>query len=153
MQTIPPLLIYETDNFSVVAPQRPHVDRADGGHIVIAPKVRVLDRQHLTREQAHELMDLTVLAGEAMMTVMNERGVDIGRINYQDNGNWSVFKPEGPALHYHLYGRAKSAKRQIYGEALQCPHWETHPELYADLEPLNSEDVAALREWILQKIS
>ena len=55
-------------------------------------------------------MYLTMLIGEAMIIGLNNRGIDIGRINYQDNGNWGVFKPEDPFLHVHLYGRAKSAK-------------------------------------------
>ncbi len=29
---------------------------------------------------------------------MNEHGVDIEKINYQDNGNWSVFKKDFKSL-------------------------------------------------------
>jgi len=43
-------------------------------------------------------MKLTMMVGEAMATALNRRGIDIGRINYQDNGNWGVFGPEGPYL-------------------------------------------------------
>ena len=82
------------------------VDRGDGGHIVITPKIPVTDRQQLSAKLAIELIRLTILAGQAMTTVMNTNGVDIGRINYQDNGNWTVFRPEGSFLHVHLYGRA-----------------------------------------------
>jgi hypothetical protein len=85
-----------------------------------------------------------------MTTAMNKRGVDIGRINYQDNGNWSVFKPEGPYLHYHLYGRAKSAKYQKYGEALYSPLREKNPEYYKPFKPLNDGDVFAIRKEILR---
>jgi hypothetical protein len=32
-------------------------------------------------------MRLTMVVGEAMIKVMNDHGVDIVKINYQDNGN------------------------------------------------------------------
>ena len=85
--------IYQTKNFIVESAEAPHVTRADGGHIRILPKEKVSDRTKLSPQLAIELMRLTMVAGEAMTTVMNKRGVDIGRINYQDNGNWTVFFP------------------------------------------------------------
>jgi diadenosine tetraphosphate (Ap4A) HIT family hydrolase len=139
-------LIYGTLNFSVLAHDRPHVDRADGGHIVILPKVRVKDRTYLSPSLAKELMKLTMIVGEAMATALNRRGIDIGRINYQDNGNWGVFRPEGPYLHIHLYGRAKSAKIQKYGEALHLPH--RHTGFYDLFEPLNDGDIAEIHDEI-----
>src|SRR6185436_4881690 len=93
-----------------------------------------------------ELMYLTVLIGEAMTAGLIKRGIDIGRINYQDNGNWGVFKPEGPYLHYHLYGRAKSATIQKYGEACQFPFRETG--FYDSFEPLDKEDITAIQKEI-----
>jgi hypothetical protein len=85
-----------------------------------------------------------------MTTVMNRHGVDIGRINYQDNGNWSVFAPEGPVLHVHLYGRAKSAKVQKYGQATFFPHRNDNPEFYARCNPLTAEDVKEIRNEIMR---
>ncbi len=138
-------MIYESENFFVEAVEKPHVDRDDGGHIKIYPKVRLLDRQQLSPKQAIELMRLTIVVGQAMTKVMNEHGVDIGRINYQDNGNWTVFKPEGPYLHIHLYGRAKSAKTHKYGQACYFPHREEKPEYYENFKPLNEDDVKDIR--------
>jgi hypothetical protein len=89
-----------------------------------------------------------MIVGEAMTKVMNERGVDIGRINYQDNGNWSVFKPEGPYLHVHLYGRAKSAKVHKYGQACYFPHVNDKPEYYENFKPLNEGDVEEIKKEI-----
>lgn len=86
-----------------------------------------------------------MLVGEAMTTVMNEHGVDIGRINYQDNGNWGVFKKEGSYQHTHLYGRAKSAKTQIYGQACHFPHMNESPEFYSDFKPLTQDDISAIK--------
>jgi diadenosine tetraphosphate (Ap4A) HIT family hydrolase len=141
-------LIYETSDFIVEAVDKPHITREDGGHIKIYPKKRALDRQAITPKQAVELMRLTVLAGEAMTKAMNKRGIDIGRINYQDNGNWAVFKPEGSYLHIHLYGRAKSAKIQKYGQACNFPHHQEQPEFYERNEPLNEEDIKEIQKEI-----
>ena len=110
--------------------------------------MKVSTRQDLSAKQAIELMRLTIVVGAAMEKVMNRNGVDIGRINYQDNGNWAVFKPEGPHLHYHLYGRAKSAEIQKYGQTLSMPHIEESPEFYKDLKPLTDKDVSEIRSEI-----
>lgn len=141
-------LIYQTKDFIVEAFQSPHVDRDDGGHIKISPKERLVDRQDLSPKLAIELMRLTMVVGEAMTKVMNKRGVDIGRINYQDNGNWSVLKPEGPYLHIHLYGRAKSAKVHKYGQACYFPHRDEQPEYYENFKPLNEEDIKEINKEI-----
>ncbi|MEO5564344.1 MAG: hypothetical protein ABIR18_12940, partial [Chitinophagaceae bacterium] len=82
--------IYETINFIVEAPGKPLVTRTDGGHIIITPKIALVDRTQLSPSLAIELIYLTMLIGEAMTIAMNKRGIDIGRINYQDNGNWGV---------------------------------------------------------------
>ncbi len=136
-------LIYQTENFNVESADAPLVTRKDGGHLIITPKIAVVDRTMLSSKLAIELMRLTMITGEAMATAMNGRGVDIGRINYQDNGNWGVFKPEGPQLHIHLYGRAKSAVINKYGEACTFPFRETG--FYDGFEPLNEEDITAIR--------
>ncbi len=141
--------IYETRNFLVEAAGKPHIDRDEGGHIVIRPKVGISTRQELFPNQAVELMRLTIVVGEAMTKVMNELGVNIGRINYQDNGNWGVFKSEGPKLHVHLYGRAKNAKIQKYGQACYFPHIDEEPDYYKEFKPLNdATDIKAIKEEI-----
>ena len=140
-------LIYETKNFTVESFDKPHVSREEGGHIRIIPKVRMLNRQELSPKQAIELMRLTIVVGQAMTATMKKRGIDIGRINYQDNGNWSVFKPEGPYLHIHLYGRAKNAKIQKYGESMSLPRRETG--FYENFKPLNEEDIKEIRKSII----
>lgn len=139
-------LIVETVNFIVEAVDKPLVTRLDGGHISISPKVRVKDRTMLSPRLAIELMRLTMLTGEAMTIALNNRGIDIGRINYQDNGNWGVFLPEGPFLHIHLYGRAKSAIVQKYGEACSFPFRETG--FYDNAEPLDSNDIIEIQDQI-----
>lgn len=140
------MLIYETNNFIIEAVEAPHISREDGGHIKISPKVKVVDRTQLSSELAIEAMRLTMVVGEAMVTVLNKRGIDVGRVNYQDNGNWSVFAPEGPYFHIHLYGRAKSAKVQKWGDACYFPQRKTG--FYDSFQPLNEDDVVGIREEI-----
>jgi len=139
-------LVYQTENFIVEAFEKPHITRTDGGHIIIIPKVRFVDRTELPPKLAIELMRLTMLVGEAMTKGLNNRGIDVGRINYQENGNWSVFKPEGPYLHVHLYGRARSAKIQKWGDACSFPQRETG--FYDKFEALTEEDVLEIQKQI-----
>ncbi len=80
-------IIYETKNFILESHEKPEIDRLEGGHVKISPKVMVEDRSKLTSGQAKELMRFTIISGEAMKIAMKQMGVDIGRINYQDNGN------------------------------------------------------------------
>ena len=133
------VLIFEARHFNIVALDHPHVSRGDGGHVVINPKLTVEDRTQLFPEQAIELVKLTMVVGEAMTTVLKRQGIDIGRINYQDNGNWRH------ELHVHLYGRARGAKRQPWGHALAFPPTKAaFMTEMGDLEPLRADDIADL---------
>ncbi len=134
------MLVLESKHYLVITPEQPHVSRGDGGHLIINPKVAVVDRTQLDRERAVDLMKLTMVAGEAMTTVLTRRGIDIGRINYQDNGNWR------PELHVHLYGRARGATMQPFGHYLALPLTAEAFRAQAPLQPLTADDVAALRE-------
>ena len=135
--------VYEAAHFEILVPERPHVTRADGGHLVINPKVAVEDRTKLERGQAVELVKLTMVTGEAMKIVLTRKGIPIGRINYQDNGNWRH------ELHVHLYGRARNASIQPWGTFLQIPPTrEAFSAKMGNLEPLNAEDVRDLRAEI-----
>ena len=141
-------LIYETPNFTISTPEHPHVARGDGGHLIINPKVTVEDRTHLSRALAIELMKLTMVAGEAMKTVMTRGGIEIGRINYQDNGNWRH------ELHVHLYGRARNATLQTYGHPLALPPTaQAFKEQMGNLEPLRADDIAQLKAEIARLLA
>lgn len=135
-------LIYDTEHFVLESHETPEIDRMEGGHMKISPKTPVEDRTCLTPHQAIERMRLTVVSGLALKEAMAEIGVEIGRINYQDNGNWK------PSLHVHLYGRATSATMQRYGEPFSPGH---QGRLYA---ALNADDIRRIRiqlERLLQE--
>lgn len=125
-------IIYETKNFKLESHERPEVDRLEGGHMKISAKRDVTDRTELTPEEAIELMRLTIIAGKAMKKGMAKSGVEIGRINYQDNGNWN------PHLHIHLYGRAIDAKIQKYGDPIISGH-------QASFNKLSNDDINAIK--------
>jgi len=136
-------VVFETETFTVEAPQRPFIDREEGGHLIIHCKLPLRDRTLLSREQALEYMKVSMVAGEALVTAMAKSDVNVGIVNYQDMGNWGVFKPEGPRLHMHIFGRAKTATIQAYGSAVQLPFRDTG--FYDSFKPLNEDDVVAIR--------
>jgi len=128
-------IIYETKNFILESHERPEVDRLEGGHMKISPKRDIVDRTELTPEEAIELIRFTIVAGKAMIKGMAESGVKIGRINYQDNGNWN------PHFHIHLYGRAVDAKIQKYGDPIISGHQDKFSKL-------SNEDVNEIKAEI-----
>jgi diadenosine tetraphosphate (Ap4A) HIT family hydrolase len=138
-------LIYKSRNFEITTPEHPHVSRSDGGHLIINPTKPVEDRTKLSGEKAIELMKLTMVAGEAMKNVLSQKGIEIGRINYQDNGNWRH------ELHVHLYGRAHGATIQTYGHPLALPPTpQAFREQMGNLEPLGADDIAELKAEIVR---
>ena len=127
--------IYETKNFILESHERPEIDRLEGGHMKISAKKDITDRAELTPEEAIELMRFTIVSGKAMVKAMAKNGVKIGRINYQDNGNWN------PHLHVHLYGRAVDAKIQKYGDPLISGHQD-------GFNKLSDDDINAIKAEI-----
>tara|TARA_B100001741_G_C16523625_1_gene585996 strand:- start:518 stop:967 length:450 start_codon:yes stop_codon:yes gene_type:complete len=127
--------IYETKNFIVESHEKPEVDRTEGGHIKISPKKEYSDRTELSAQEAIELMRLTIVTGKAVKGAMIKQGIDIGRINYQENGNWK------PHLHVHLYCRAITATMQKYGEPIKPGHT-------TEYKPLSQGDIVLIQEEI-----
>ena len=139
-------LIYETDHFIVDSQSQPHVARSDGGHLIIFPKVPIDNRWEFNANRAKALMRISMMVGEAMIRGLNERGVPVERLNFQDNGNWAIGSEKGPKFHLHVYGRAKNSVNQTHGEALSFPAQSTR--FYEDLEPLDSEDQDLIRSLL-----
>ena len=141
------VVIYETENFVGAIPRIPHIPRLDGGHICIRAKEKYSEsRNEFEPKEAIEVMRLTMLLGEAMIKAMRNRGLQIERINYQENGNWAYQDGKKPTFHVHLYGRVKNSKTQTFGEALVFPNKKTG--FYDDFEPFNEEDITEIKKQI-----
>lgn len=138
--------IYETENFEVITHEAPFVSREEGGHIKIVTKHGVKDRTHLAPTAAIELMRLTMLVGKAMQIAMNNRGVPVVKINYEDLGNWAWKTGKKPHLHIHLFGRAENAVKQVFPEAVYLPARESG--FYDSFEALNEEDIKEIQKQI-----
>jgi diadenosine tetraphosphate (Ap4A) HIT family hydrolase len=135
------MLIAETDNFRLDSHEAAEVSRTDGGHMVINPKISVNDRIELSPELAKEMALFTQIAGRAMKDGLAKRGIKLGRINYQDNGNWRH------ELHVHIYGRAVDATYQKYGEPIKAARTKAEKIIQ---ESLNAEDCRAIRAKALE---
>jgi diadenosine tetraphosphate (Ap4A) HIT family hydrolase len=150
-------LILETPKFIVAGHDQPHHDRDNGGHAKVYPKKRYADRTEMPMDEYLALMQLVMVTGEAIMTVMRQRGIDVVRINYQDNGNWGYFPSMNrePHLHIHLYVRSAheqhpggDARFRAFPDALAFPFINDFPEYYQSFKPYSVEDCAAIRTEI-----
>ena len=137
-------VIFETVNFKAVAPGKPHIDREDGGHIILIKKDQdCKDRTQLSAEVGIEMMIPSMVVGEAMQAALSKNGVDVACVNYQENGNWAYLRGIAPKIHLHLYGRASSAEKQPFGQALYFP--EPNSSFYEGFEPLSEKDIDNIR--------
>lgn len=140
------LSILVADDFIVKAAENPHHSRENGGHIYVIPKQQFEHRHEMPLDLAAGLMHLTMITGEAATNVLRRKGLDIVRINYQDNGNWAYKESEPkPHLHIHLYMRTPHEKHpandprfQAFPDALVFPGRETG--YYEGFKPLSDED-------------
>ncbi len=140
--------IYETQNFIVESREKPFLPRTDGGHIRILSKdISLTDRTKLEPKMAIELMRITMIVGEALQTAMNNRGIPVVKINYQDMGNWSYKEGKPPILHVHVFGRASNAVKQPWPESMYLPDRKTG--FYDGFEPLDEEDNKEILKQIL----
>jgi diadenosine tetraphosphate (Ap4A) HIT family hydrolase len=140
-------LILETEDFIVESHDKTHHSRENGGHLKVKPKQPFNHRQEMPLDLASGLMHLTMVAGEAATNVLRGKGLDIVRINYQDNGNWA-YKPEinkTNHLHIHLYIRTSheehpdnDPKFQPFPDALVFPPPTTN--YYDHFQPLTVVD-------------
>jgi len=139
--------IYQTENFIVETRERPFLSRTDGGHVRIKVKDEsITDRTKLDPKTAIELMRLTMVVGEALQIAMNNLGIPVIKINYQDMGNWAYKENKLPFLHVHIFGRAPNATKQIWPESVYLPDRKTG--FYDGFEPLNENDIAEIKKEI-----
>ena len=145
-------IIFETDMLLVKRAGTPHVSRSDGGHVQILTKRDIPERRDMTPAESVECAWLTDIVGEAFETAMNKQGIEVVKINYQDNGNWAFFDSEPkPRFHIHIYGRVwGKPANQGFPDALFLP--PKGDPYYAQTERLTNDDMRAIREEILRII-
>lgn len=150
-------IIFETEKFLVSGHDNPHHDRNNGGHAKVAPKERYGDRTEMPIDLYLAFMQLVMIAGEAITNVMRKKGIEVIRINYQDNGNWSYFPSmlKEPHIHEHLYVRVKNEKHptndprfRAFPDALVFPFVGDYPEYYESFQPYTVEDCNDIRDEI-----
>ena len=140
-------LIYETDNFIVESHDKPFVSREEGGHIRIRVKdENISDRTKLNPKQAKEFIRLSMIVGEALEKGMNERGVKVIKVNYQDMGNWYYKNGTKPFFHCQVFGRVLGAKNQPFPESVYLPDRSTG--FYDKFVPLDGEDIKVIKRFI-----
>ena len=135
-------VIWSDENFEIRLPNRPHVDRDDGGHLVLYPKRDVSFRSELPVQEAQALAVLLQALEEAYLFAMRARGLDMVWLNIQDNGNWSLLTDKPRHFHVHLYGRCRTEHGQTPGQALVFP--DPHSAIYDEKKQLDEGDIAAI---------
>ena len=151
-------IILETKNFIVLAPDRPHHHRNNGGHIKVSSKQNFAERTQMPRELYLEMMEVVRLVGEAIPLALKKLDINVVRINYQDNGNWSFF-PDAetkPYVHVHLYIRTlgeahptNDPRFQPFPHALSFPYIKEHPEYYESFKCFSEDDCGIIKNEIL----
>jgi diadenosine tetraphosphate (Ap4A) HIT family hydrolase len=143
-------LIYESKYFTVERHPKPFVSREEGGHIRIFPKnTAATCINDLTPNEAKELIRLEMVVREALIEGMNQQGVPVIWVNIEDLGNWAFKRNEIPRLHIHVLGRASTATKQKWPEAISLPDISTG--FYDEFIALTNEDMVVIRQKIEEK--
>jgi diadenosine tetraphosphate (Ap4A) HIT family hydrolase len=140
-------IICETKHFQLSRSAKPFVSREEGGHMrIFARRTEITERRDFTPEESVEFIWLSSIAGEALDLAMNERGVKIMKINFEELGNWPFRRGERVQFHLHIFGRAEGSKHQVFPEAVHLPDRSTG--FYDGFEPLNEDDMKLIRNKI-----
>lgn len=145
-------VIWETENFVVVAASSPFISREEGGHMIIranGDKYKYDSRLDFTPSEALEQQRLSQMICVAYKKAMKRRNIDIIRINFFEAGNWAWKKDENGNIkksyyHEHIFGRTVDAKKQKFPDAPYLPDKSTG--FYDDFLPLNDEDIECIIE-------
>ena len=143
-------VIWETNNFEVVASDHPFISREEGGHIIIRGKdnkYRYNSRLDFSPSDILEQQRLCQMICEAYKKAMQKRNIKIVRFNFFEAGNWAWKK--GNAIPYyreHIFGRTLDAKKQKFPDAPYLP--DRKSGFYDDFEPLNDDDIKSIIQEI-----
>jgi diadenosine tetraphosphate (Ap4A) HIT family hydrolase len=131
---------------TVFFPAVPMVYREDGGHLILLPNRHVTDIQYFTREESLEYISLCQSVSRVMYDLLPKFGIDLGRINYHDNGNLEADKKIGAHQHLHFFGRSRDAKRQVWKSNLYFPTFDPANEYYKNSTHFSPEEKRAICE-------
>ena len=127
----------------ILVPNRLHIKPEDGGHLVVVPNRHIRSRLELTKEEAMEMWEYSLLGSQLLKNILGTEW-----FNFQENGNWTVDNLEKSHLHLHIYGRSYLSKVQPFGESLRMPlrkelkSWDFgkySPELLKELHELSQK--------------
>lgn len=143
-------VIWETQNFEVVAANHPFISREEGGHMMIrgkGDKYRYNSRLDFLPNEVLEQQRLCQMICEAYKIAMKKRNIEIVRINFFEAGNWAWKKDESGNIskayyHEHIFGRTIDAKKQKFPDAPYLPDRKTG--FYEGFEPLNDDDIKSI---------
>ena len=143
---------------TVIVPEMPLLDRADGGHLIVNPPRPVWERSELAPLELAHWACLTAAAGRAMLDGLPQ--LEGGCLNYWEAGNWSLAggaHPPGPKtpqqhrrVHLHIFGRNRMARHPDWqwGESPRFPTYENSKTWAAHFEPLSADECDGLRRRI-----
>ena len=145
-------VIWETENFLVIAANHPFISREEGGHMMIrgnGDKHRYDSRLDFSPKEVLEQQRLCQMICEAYKIAMEKRNIKIVRMNFFEAGNWAWKKDEKgeiskPYYHEHIFGRTIEAKRQRFPEAPYLP--DRKSGFYDGFESLTDEDIECIIE-------
>lgn len=141
-------LVYRAEHHSLFFPKVPMVYREDGGHLILLPHRHVVDRRDFSGGEALEYMRFSMIVSDVMYTALPSFGIDIGRINYHDNGNLEADKKIGAHQHLHFFGRARGACHQKWKENLCFPMFDPTLPYYSNSTHFNDQEKKLLRQRI-----
>lgn len=125
-------LIYETEDFKLESVDKPLIDCLEGAHLQISLKS---ETTKLSAELQAKLTKFITLVSEAVKFGRRKRGLDIGRIDFQEKGG------KKPKLPVQMYCRARGATMQKYSEPIVPKH-------KAEYKPLDEEDIRILAKEV-----
>lgn len=147
-------VIWETNNFVVLAEEHPFISREEGGHMIIRgnkDKYRYDSRLDFSPKEILEQQRLCQMICEAYKIAMKKRNIEIVRINFFEAGNWAWKKDENgniskPHYHEHIFGRTIDAKKQKFPDAPYLP--DRKSGFYDGFIPLDDTDI----EYIIKEM-
>ncbi len=141
------IIVWQNANFKITIP---HIDKFDGGHLIVSPLVEIASITQLSDDLLLEMYQLVGFCELALIQILGQQNIKIPFTNNQDNGNWAVFSGKNKSLHIHIYGRAISSVKQVFGQALYCP--DPNSTFYDNNQPLNGQDITAIKDFVEEKI-